>query len=71
MADADVDQLQAQILSNLAAPEEVQTDSGRVKNPSVSDQIKALEFLQKKKAEEDADGAQVKRLGIYKLRNLD
>lgn len=69
--DVNIEQLQKKILSNLAEPEEVQTDSGRVKNQSVEQQIKALKFLKKEKAEQEATGGQAGRLGLYKLRNLD
>lgn len=71
MQDADFEQLKTKILENLTAPEEVQTDSGRVRNQSVDQQIKALEYLKREQAAQDASCGQAKRLGIYKLRNLD
>lgn len=72
MDDATIKQLEEQILNNLAAPEEVQTDSGRVKNQSVSDQIKALKFLKQQQAAQNAAaGGQARRVGLYKLSNND
>lgn len=67
----DYNELKRRILENLAAPEEVQTDSGRVKNQSITQQIKALDYLKRKQAEEENGGGQAKRCGLYKLNNLD
>ena len=68
MTEEDVMRLKEQIVENLASPEEVQTDSGRYKNHSVSQQIKALDYLDKRDAQA---GAQARRVGVYKLRNRD
>lgn len=66
-----IEQLKRRIIENLAAPEEVQTDSGRVKNQSVSQMLQALSALERIQALQNTSGEQVKRLGLYKIRNLD
>lgn len=71
MEPAEIEALKQKILENLAAPEEVQTDSGRVKNQSLTQQIAALEYLKKQKAELDAGGSTARRVGLYKLNNRD
>lgn len=71
MDPAEIEALKQKILENLAAPEEVQTDSGRVRNQSISQQIAALEYLKKKQAEEEAGGSAARRVGLYKLNNRD
>lgn len=65
-----IKQLEDQILNNLAAPEEVQTDSGRVKNQSVGDQIKALNYLKQQRSAQNG-GGQARRVGLYKISNND
>lgn len=68
----EIKELKERLLKSLAEPEEVQTDSGRVKRQSISQQIKALEELEKHERLSLADnGRQAKRIGIYKLNNKD
>lgn len=64
------EELQNAIRESLAAPEEVQTESGRVKNQSVSQLIKAIDYLKKEQAQEQA-GGNLRRVGLYKIRNRD
>lgn len=71
MQEEEFKTIESKIIENLGAPEEVQTDSGRVKNQSITQQIKALEYLRRRQAEEAAGGGQAKRVGLYKLNNLD
>lgn len=69
--EIDINALKMRILENLAAPEEVRTDSGSVRNQSITQQIAALKYLKTAQAAENNDGVQAKRVGVYKLRNLD
>lgn len=55
---------------NATAPKRVQTDSGSVEQHSLNDQIKALEYLKKKDAEEKGRSA-LSRMGFYKRVPLD
>lgn len=64
------DRLKAAILEKLAAPEEVETDSGRVKNQSVSQMLKAYNAIDRLDVETSGDG-QFGRLGFRKLRHVD
>jgi hypothetical protein len=60
------------LLESLSQPKSVQTDSGRVENHSISDLIKALEYLQKKAAVDaggDGPKSVLKRMGFYRVRN--
>lgn len=64
------DRLKAALIENLAAPEEVETDSGRVKNQSVSQTLKALNALDRLDVD-SSSGGQFGRLGFRKLRHMD
>ena len=64
------DRLKAAILEKLAAPEEVETDSGRVKNQSVSQMLKAYNAIDRLDAD-SCSGGQFGRLGFRKLRHMD
>lgn len=71
MTNDEIQQAKEKILQTLADPEEVQTDSGRVKNQSVSQQLKALDYLTRISAVNETERGQVGRVGIRKFRNRD
>ena len=71
MTQDEIAQAKEKILQNLTAPEEVQTDAGRVKNASVSQQIEALEYLERVAAVKEKERGQIARVGFYKVRNRD
>lgn len=50
---------------NALAPKKVETDSGTVEQHTISEQIKALEYLKRK------DKSAFARLGFRKIVNLD
>ena len=49
----------------------MQTDSGRVKNQSVSQKIKAIDYLTRLSAINEQERGQAGRVGIRKIRNRD
>lgn len=53
---------------NALKPKKVETDSGKIEQHSISDQLKALDHISKKKYE---GKSQLSRFGFYKIRNLD
>lgn len=55
---------------NALAPKRVETDSGKVEQHSVGDQIKALEYMKKQKVESSRK-SQMSRFGFYKRVSLD
>lgn len=50
---------------NALAPKKVETDSGTVEQHTISEQIKALEYLKRK------DKSALARMGFRKIVNLD
>lgn len=71
MTPEDIAQAKEKILQNLTAPEEVQTDAGRVKNASLKQQIEALDYLDRVAAVNTQERGQISRVGFCKLRNRD
>lgn len=54
------------IMENALKPKTVQTDSGKVTQHSIKDQLRALDELKKLRVK----GSQMSRFGFYKLVNL-
>lgn len=71
MDQNSVDSIREKIVESLGDAEEVQTDSGRVKNQSVSQKIKAIDYLTRLSAINEQERGQVGRVGIRKIRNRD
>ncbi len=72
MTSQEIKELKQRLLESLAAPQEVETESGRVKRQSVSQMIKALDYLEKNGAAlDDEEKPALRRAGLYKIRNKD
>ena len=59
---------QEQFVENILAPKKVETDSGKVEQHSLSDQMKALDYLKKQEAAQKG-GCQLSRVGVYQIVN--
>ncbi len=58
---------QETFIENVLAPKKVETDSGKVEQHSLSDQMKALDYLKKQEAAKK--GSQMSRVGVYQIVN--
>ena len=59
---------QETFVENILAPKKVETDSGKVEQHSLSDQMKALDYLKKQEVAESGK-SQLSRIGVYQIVN--